>query len=147
MNIVRNSRLGRGAGKSTYVLDSVADTDASPRAVDVSVGSKYYYERVEPLEQVEMITELPKAKWSIVISTSYAGVGLDTCVEARGRSWCAMYVSISKCRHGIRAHALIGHWSMQLHSNLTQWKRAGLITLKSLDRNQELLIYFAGVLC
>ena len=25
------------------------------------------------------------------------------------------------------------------HSNLTQWKRAGLITLKSLDRNQELL--------
>lgn len=27
-----------------------------------------------------------------------------------------------------------------LHSNLTQWKRAGLITLKSLDRNQELLL-------
>lgn len=26
-----------------------------------------------------------------------------------------------------------------MHSNLTQWKRAGLITLKSLDRNQELL--------
>ena len=26
-----------------------------------------------------------------------------------------------------------------IHSNLTQWKRAGLITLKSLDRNQELL--------
>ena len=95
MNIVRNPRLGRGAGRSTYVLDSVADTDGSPRAVDVSVGSKYYYERVEPLEQVEMITELPKAKWSIVISTSYAGVGLDTCVEARGRSWCAMYVSIN----------------------------------------------------
>ena len=29
------------------------------------------------------------------------------------------------------------------HSNLTQWKRAGLITLKSLDRNQELLMYFS----
>ena len=30
-----------------------------------------------------------------------------------------------------------------MHSNLTQWKRAGLITLKSLDRNQELLFHDA----
>ncbi len=28
-----------------------------------------------------------------------------------------------------------------VQSNLTQWKRAGLITLKSLDRNQELLFF------
>ena len=31
-----------------------------------------------------------------------------------------------------------------MHSNLTQWKRAGLITLKSLDRNQELLLAHSG---
>ncbi|KAI0325940.1 hypothetical protein GY45DRAFT_1339801 [Cubamyces sp. BRFM 1775] len=31
-----------------------------------------------------------------------------------------------------------------MHSNLTQWKRAGLITLKSLDRNQELLTCLLG---
>ncbi|KAI8976596.1 hypothetical protein BD414DRAFT_509556 [Trametes punicea] len=31
--------------------------------------------------------------------------------------------------------------SIDDQSNLTQWKRAGLITLKSLDRNQELLSF------
>ena len=32
--------------------------------------------------------------------------------------------------------------TFRIYSNLTQWKRAGLITLKSLDRNQELLFCY-----
>ena len=38
-------------------------------------------------------------------------------------------------------YAYISFKRPTMHSNLTQWKRAGLITLKSLDRNQELLTF------
>ena len=47
--------------------------------------------------------------------------------------------AISRVSAQASLHGYISVKTLDIHSNLTQWKRAGLITLKSLDRNQELL--------
>ena len=57
-------------------------------------------------------------------------------LEGRRRSW------IESRRLPKRDEVSIATGTNISHSNLTQWKRAGLITLKSLDRNQELLFFF-----